>query len=93
MEVIFTVTYHVDVVKEDIPKLTASWKRRIRISIEEKLTTAPETFGKPLRQSLKGYRRLRVGDYRIIFRIEKKTIKVFVIQHRSIVYKSVKERI
>jgi len=90
MGVIFTVKYHSDVIREDIPKLTASWKRRIRISIEEKLTTSPETFGKPLRRSLKGYRRLRVGDYRIIFRIEKKTIKIFFIQHRSIVYESVK---
>jgi len=43
----------------------------------------PELYGKPLRRSLKGYRKLRVGDYRVIFRIEKHFIKIFVIQHRS----------
>lgn len=82
----FEVRYHELVLKEDIPKLPKNIKERIRKAIEEKLMTFPEHFGKPLRRSLKGYRKLRMGDYRIIFRIEGKTVKVFIIQHRSVVY-------
>ena len=82
----FTITYHPDVVKEDIPDLPKKERERIRKAIEQKLTTHPEVFGKPLRRSLKGYRRLRVGDYRVIFRIQGNTVKIFVIGNRSVVY-------
>ena len=84
---IFKIHYHEAVVGEDIPKLSREWKNTIRKAIEEKLTSNPEIFGKPLRQSLKGYRKLRVGDYRIVFHIQKNIIKVFAIQHRSVIYK------
>ena len=88
----FEIQYHQVVVSEDIPKLSQEWRDTIKSSIEKKLTTSPEVFGKPLRHSLKGYRKLRVGDYRVIFRIEKDTVKVFAIQHRSVVYKTLKKR-
>lgn len=89
----FKILYHEAVVSEDIPKISKEWGANIERSIEDKLTSRPETFGKPLRSSLKGYRKLRVGDYRIIFRIEKNTVKIFAIKHRSIVYETVKKRI
>ena len=82
----FTILYHPDVIEKDIPKLSKRDKERIKKAIEAKLTKAPEKFGKPLRRSLNGYRKLRVGDYRIIFRIEGQNVKLFVIQHRSVVY-------
>lgn len=84
----FDIIYHADVVKHDIPKLSGAIKGRIKKAVEEKLLTYPDLFGKPLRRSLKGYRKLRVGDYRIIFRIEKQKVMIFVIQHRSVVYKN-----
>ena len=80
-------------VRKDIPALALEWKKKIRRAIEERLTTKPDLYGKPLRRSLKGYRKLRVGDYRIIFRIENKVVKVFVIQHRSRVYMTAEKRI
>jgi len=87
MGVIFDIVYHEAVVKEDIPRLSKTDKARIKKSIEEKLSIAPEAFGKPLRRSLKGYRKLRVGDFRVIFRIDGRTVKILVIGHRSIVYR------
>lgn len=48
--------------------------------------TRPEVYGRPLRRSLKGYRKLRVGEYRIILKIKDNKVKIFVIQHRSTVY-------
>lgn len=82
----FTLRYHVHVVNHDIPALPKNQRERIAKAIREKLTEHPEDFGKPLRRSLKGYRSLRVGDYRVIFRIEDRTVKIFAVGHRSTVY-------
>jgi mRNA interferase RelE/StbE len=90
---IFEIRYHHDVVAADIPKLSSKMKERIRVAIEQKLMMAPEQFGVPLRRSLRGYRKLRVGDYRIIFRIDGSIVKVFMIQHRSVVYKKMTVRL
>jgi len=89
----FEILYHEAVVADDIPKLSKEWRDKIQRAIEEKLTTHPEVFGKPLRSSLKGYRKLRVSDYRVIFRIEENTVKIFAIMHRSVVYDALKNRL
>lgn len=70
MEISFSIIYHYLVVRSDIPRLSVLWRRKVQSAIEEKLTTNPDLYGKPLRRSLAGYRKLRVGDYRVIFRIE-----------------------
>ena len=82
----YELRYHERVVHEDIPALSPEWRQRIRRAIEERLATHPDIYGKPLRRSFKGYRKLRMGDYRVIFRIERAVVKIFVIQHRSRVY-------
>lgn len=89
----FVVVYHESVVENDIPRIAPSFRIRIKKAIEEKLLTNPEIYGKPLRRSLKGYRKLRIGDYRVIFRIQEKFIKIFLIQHRSVAYKNALIRI
>lgn len=88
----FLLRYHQHVVSDDIPALPKKERVRIRKAMEEKLTTHPEIFGKPLRRSLKGYRRLRVGDFRVIFRIEREAVKIFAIGHRSVVYEEYERR-
>ena len=72
---------------EDIQRLSTSDKDKIKRAIENKLISAPQVFGKPLRYSLKGYRKLRVGDYRVIFSIHGNSVKIFAIGHRSDVYR------
>ena len=89
----FKVVYHHLVVRDDISKLPTEWKKKVRRVIESRLITHPDLYGKPLRRSLGGYRKLRVGDYRVIFRIEKNTVKILIIQHRSVVYGEAEERI
>jgi len=86
MEIIYTIVLHEEVIHTDIPKLSRDVRERVSNAIREKLMTSPEIFGKPLQHSLKGYRKLRVGDYRIIFLIRNKTIYVVMIGHRSHVY-------
>ena len=89
----YTIQYHPLVVRDDIPKLGAPYKQRIKRSIEQRLLIDPETFGIPLRRSLKGYRKLRVGDYRVVFRISGKTVYILAIMHRSIVYDYMSKRV
>lgn len=83
----YTVQYHPLVIRDDLPKLDATNKQIIKMAIEQKLMSHPEVFGIPLRQSLKGHRKLRVGDYRIVFRLEGLMVKILAIQHRSVIYK------
>jgi mRNA interferase RelE/StbE len=68
-------------------KLPRKDKERIKTAIERKLTSRPEIFGKPLRQSLTGCRSLRIGDYRVIFRISRRAVEIVLFGHRSTIYK------
>jgi addiction module RelE/StbE family toxin len=78
------------VIEEDLPKLPTTVRSMIKKAIEERLMVDPIGFGKPLRYSLKGYRRLRVSDYRIVYRIEVKTnvILISAIKPRKDVYEN-----
>lgn len=71
---------------KEISRFPKADLRKIKTAIEEKLTVHPEVFGKPLRFSLKGHRSLRVGEYRVIFRIQKQSVIILIIAHRSTVY-------
>jgi len=75
-------------VKKDLKGISKDIQYILRRAIEEKLVTDPIRFGVPLRRSLKGLMKLRVGDYRIIYSVGKKTVVVLVIKigHRKDVY-------
>lgn len=88
----FEVLYNKKVVEEDIPQLSTIWRAKVRAAIEEKLSTHPDLYGKPLRRSLKGYRKLRVGDYRVVFRIAGQKVLILAILHRSVVYGEMEKR-
>lgn len=79
---------YLESVKEDIKSISKTNKDHIRKAIEKKLAANPIEFGKPLQYSLKGLRRLRVGDYRIIFQIEEdaKVVLIVKIGNRREVY-------
>jgi addiction module RelE/StbE family toxin len=88
MAVKYQIRYLEEVVRKHIPALPSSAKALIKRAIEERLMLDPIGFGKPLRYSLKGHRRLRVSDYRIVYRIEAEnsTVIVVAIKHRKDVY-------
>ena len=85
---LYTVEYLIAVVKRDIPALPTSVRSVVKKAIEERLAVDPIKFGKPLRYSLKGHRRLRVGDWRIVYRIDAPLHQVVIlaIQHRKEIY-------
>ena len=79
---------HPEVVEKDLPGLPANIQSRILDAIGERLGLAPDRYGKPLSSGLKGYRRLRVGDYRIIYRVQGSDVIVLVVGHRKEVYEA-----
>ncbi len=81
----FSITYHQEAV-EDINKLNQAIKKRIIKAIENRLVEAPESYGKPLRYSLKGLWSLRVGDYRVVYSIRGEEILILRVGHRREVY-------
>ncbi|MDN3030013.1 MAG: type II toxin-antitoxin system RelE/ParE family toxin [Candidatus Tisiphia sp.] len=82
----YNLLYSDQVIHKDIPKLPTLVKSLIKITIEKKLLSNPIKFGKPLKHSLKGFRSLRIGDYRVIYQIIDTTIKILIIQHRKDCY-------
>lgn len=88
----FELLYH-DEVKTDKAKLDERMKERVKTALETRLTTAPHQYGEPLRKNLKGYWKLRVGDYRVVFKIEKKEVWIFGIIHSKEVYKEITKRL
>ena len=85
------IEYLQSVVRDDIPSLSEAARRRIRKAIEVRLGSNPIELGKPLRYSFKGARRLRVGDYRVIYRIEPPDVVLILkIGHRREVHEAVR---
>lgn len=78
MSLEWQILYHPEVDK-DLSRIGKSRAKRAIRAIDEKLLTEPEKFGAPLRKGLTGLRKLRVGDIRIVYRVEKKRIEVLII--------------
>ena len=80
-------------VKKDFKNISSEMASIIRQVIEEKLMTNPVKFGIPLRRTLKGYMKLRVGSYRIVYSVERKIVTVYVIKiaHRKDVYRDLEK--
>jgi mRNA interferase RelE/StbE len=89
----FELRYHPDVRDVDIPQLNETLKKRIKKAIEERLSISPHQYGEPLRKTLKGYWKLRVGDYRVVYKVERNEVWIFAIINRKDVYKKIIKRI
>ncbi len=89
----YNLVYHPDVQSGDIPTISRNLRGRLARAIETRLTTEPQRYGEPLRRTLKGYWKLRVGDYRVVFKIIKDEVWIFGIMHRREVYERIGRRI
>ena len=89
----FELRYHPEVKSIDIPLLDAKLRIRIKNAIERRLTTAPHLYGEPLRKTLHGYWKLRIGDYRVVFKIVVNEVWILGIIHRKKVYEVIKKRL
>jgi mRNA interferase RelE/StbE len=89
----FALVYHPEVKARDIPALNRDMSKRIQRAIETRLTTEPERYGEPLRRTLKGYWKLRVGDYRVVFKVVKTEVVIFAIINRRDIYQRIQKRL
>ena len=89
----YHLVYHTDVEKVDLPRIDVKNKSMIKRVIEERLTTKPEVYGKPLQRTLKGYWKLRVGEYRVVFKLFGNELRILGIIHRKRVYRDIGKRI
>ena len=88
----YIVRYH-PLVRKDLSTINTTIKARIKNAIEKRLMVDPIKYGDPLRKTLKGYRKVRVGDYRIVYKIEGEYIYILGILHRKEIYKKAELRI
>ncbi|WCR58268.1 type II toxin-antitoxin system RelE family toxin [Wolbachia endosymbiont of Ctenocephalides felis wCfeJ] len=84
----YTIIFIGKVIRKDLPNLPKTTRLRIVKAINERLTADPINLGEPLYYSLKGRRRLRVGNYRAVYRVNQseRTVIVTEIGHRDTIY-------
>ena len=75
----WTVIYHEEV-DSDLSLVGPSNARRILKVIEERLEKGePGKIGRPLRGDFKGLRRIRAGDFRIVYNVDSGRVEVLVV--------------
>jgi mRNA interferase RelE/StbE len=77
---IWKVKIHRLVLSDDFKAIAHTDQKVILKTIHKKLTIAPQEYSKPLSGELKGYWRLRVGDYRVIYKIKEDAVEILVIK-------------
>lgn len=83
---LYKIVLEESVIHKDLPKLSHPIKLRVFQEIKDKLSEHPLIFGKPLRNILKNKRSLRIGDYRVLYAVEKDIVYIANIRHRKDVY-------
>ena len=74
------IKIHRLVIDKDFKKINKHNRSIILKTIYRKLSIAPEKYGSPLRNKPKEYWKLKISHYRVIYKIEKDTIKVLVLK-------------
>ena len=75
---IWAILYHPKV-KEDLEGVGPSAARRIVRAIDSKLTKAPLQFGSQLSANLAEFRKLRVGDHRVVYQVKESEVFIYVL--------------
>ena len=88
----FTVQFRPEVIADDLDNMPQNMRERVLRAIRDRLTTEPAKYGERLRKSLTGLWKMRCGDYRVAFEIEKSRVTVWCIGHRRAIYEEVLRR-
>lgn len=73
----YTIIYDEEIFKKDFRKIDKQNQQNIIKTIRKKLSMEPMLYGKPLAKELKGYWKLKIGPFRVIYQI---------LQHKLIVH-------
>lgn len=71
---------------KDLYLIDSSSRERVLHAINEKLSKNPARYSQGLSGVLTGHYKFRVGDYRVIFSIERPLIIILLISHRKNAY-------
>ena len=84
----FSLIWHEKVLK-DFESINAEDAGRIKKRIKKGLALNPETLGKPLKGIFKGLFSYRIGDYRVIYTLDRteNTIRILHVKHRKEAYR------
>ena len=74
------IKIHQLVLDADFKTIPRSQQKTILKAIQKKLTIDPRNYGTLLRGEFSGYWRLRVEDYRVIYRIINEQVLVLVVK-------------
>lgn len=76
--------------KKELSKIDRAWALKIKNYLVD-VSSDPRRKGKPLSGNKKGFWRYRVGDFRVLCRIEDERLVVLVVNigHRRAIYKKV----
>jgi len=83
----YRIRYEKRTLREDVPKIPVANREQIGRAIRERLAVAPVELGEPLTGKFVGLRRLRVGDWRIIYKVEPGVVSIHAIRIRRDAYK------
>ena len=88
----FGIRYRIEYeegVQDQLAKFPKNIQARITKAIKERLSFAPNEYGKPLTKEWKDHRRLRIGDFRVIYKVFEDLVVVFIVEidHRRLIYK------
>lgn len=87
----FLLKYH-KAVKNDIKKIDKPSRTRIKKVIKSRLLRAPLKCGEPLKGPLKRFIKLRIGEYRVIYKVSGSKITILAIGHRKNIYDMIDSR-
>lgn len=76
----WTVLIHPLVVSEDLKRFDPPVQRQLVRTLRKRLSADPKAYGEPMRGELAGLWKLRVGDYRVVYRIVEKRIEILVLK-------------
>lgn len=93
----YKIVFHPAVIKDDLPKFNKLEQEKILSTIYKKLTVAPQSFGRPLIGKLKGFYKLRISDFRVVYELKKNEVMVLIFKigqrKDSIVYEEAIKRL
>jgi mRNA interferase RelE/StbE len=93
----YTVEIDELVFSEDFKRIDRTGQKRIMKAVRKKLTEEPKAYGKPLSGEYKGFWKLKVGPYRVVYEIIESQVTVYVIKvgyrRDSEIYKELAKRL
>jgi len=76
---VYTVILDSRILDEDFRHIDKPQQQRLVRTIRKKLTADPAKYGKPLTANLKGFWKLKVGEFRIVYQIIESHVEVYVV--------------